>query len=121
MVEPPCGRPELRQVADEGADQAALVDALVLVEALVLGRDEGLLHVLRDVGERHPDAALVLLEHLGEALALAVEHDAGAGQLEALELVVVRQVGDRLVVEVDHVAEIDRPSFATVSFLQNCR
>ena len=43
-------------VADEGADHAALVDALVLVEALVLGGDEGLLHVLRNVGERHPAA-----------------------------------------------------------------
>ena len=34
--------PGLREVADEGADQAALVDALVLVEALVLGGDERL-------------------------------------------------------------------------------
>ena len=76
MVEPPCGRPELGEIGDEGANQPALVDALVLVEALVLGRDERLLHVLGNVGERHPDAALVLLEHLGEALALAVEHHA---------------------------------------------
>ena len=42
--------PGLGEVADEGADQAALVDALVLVEALVLGREERLLHVLRNVG-----------------------------------------------------------------------
>ena len=52
-------------------------------------------------------APLVLLEHLRETLALAVEHDAGAGQLEALELGVVGQVGGRLVVEIDHLAEID--------------
>ena len=99
--------PGLREVADEGADQAALVDALVLVEALVLGGDEGIAHLLRDIGERNPHPALVLLEHLGETLALAVEHHAGTGQLEALELAVVRQVGDRLVVEIDHAAEID--------------
>src|SRR5262245_52674424 len=49
----------LSEVADEGADQAALVDPLVLVEALVLGGDEGVAHLLRDVGERYPDPALV--------------------------------------------------------------
>ena len=53
-------------------------------------------------------APLVLLEHLREAFALAVEHDAGARQLEALELVVIGQVGGRLVVVVDDLAEIDR-------------
>ena len=63
--------------------------------------------MLRDIRERHPHAPLVLLEHLREALALAVEHHAGARKLEALELVVVGQVGDRLVVEIDHVAEVD--------------
>ena len=97
----------LGKVADEGADQAALVDPLVLIEAPVLGRNEGFLHVLRNVGEHHPHAALILLEHLRETFALAVEHDAGAGQLQALELGVIGQVGDRLVVEIDHRAEID--------------
>ena len=96
------------EVADEGTDQAALVDAFVGVEALVLGRDERLLHVLGDVGERDPEPALVLLEHVGEAGALAVEHHAGAGELESPELVMVREVGGRLVVEIDHLAEIDR-------------
>ena len=108
MVEPPCGRPGLREIADEGTDQAALVDPLVRIEALVLRRDEGLLHALRNVGQHHPHPALVLLEHLRKALALAVEHHAGAGQLDALELGVIGQVRDRLVVEIDHVGEIDR-------------
>ena len=99
--------PGLREVADEGADQAALVDAFVPIEALVLGREERLLDVLRDVGERNPFAPLVLLEHLREAFALAVEHHARARKLEALELGVIGQVGDRLVVVVDDVAEID--------------
>ena len=80
---------------------------LCWIEALVLGGDEGIAHLLRNVGERHPDAALVLLEHLGERLALAVEHDARAGKLEVLELVVVGQVRGRLVVEIDDVTEID--------------
>ncbi len=98
----------MRKVADEGADEPALVDALVLEEALVLRRHERLLHVRRNVAQHHPDAALVLLEYLREALALAVEHHAGARQLHALELVVIGKVGERLVVEIDHVAEIDR-------------
>ena len=97
----------LGKVADEGADQAALVDPLVLIEALVLGRDEGFLHVLRNVGEGNPYPALILLEHFRERLACAVEHDARAGKLQALELGVIGQVGDRLVVEIDHRAEID--------------
>ena len=100
--------PGLCQVADEGADQAAFVDTFVPVEALVLGRQERLLDMLRDVGERHPLPALVLLEHLGEAFALAVEHHARARQLEALELGVIGQIGGRLVVVVDDLAEIDR-------------
>ena len=97
----------LRKVADEGADQAALVDPSVAIEALVLGREERLLDVFRNIAERDPLPPLVLLEHLREAFALAVEHDAGARQLEALELVVIGQVGDRLVVVVDDLAEID--------------
>ena len=99
--------PGLRKVADEGADQPALVDPSVAIEALVLGREERLLDVFRNVAERDPLPPLVLLEHLREAFALAVEHDAGARQLEALELVVIGQVGDRLVVVVDDLAEID--------------
>ncbi len=105
------GRAALRaprggEIADEGADQAALVDSLVLIEAFVLGREKGLLHVLRDVGEWNPHAPLVLLEHLRKALALAVEHDARSRKLDALEFGVIGQIGGRLVVEVDDVAEI---------------
>ncbi len=96
------------KIADEGANDAALVNALVLVEALVLGGEEGLLHRLRNIGERHPHAALVLLEDLGKALAAPVEHNARARKLEAFELVVIGQICERLVVEIDHVTEIDR-------------
>src|SRR5262245_44039946 len=49
------------EIADEGADQATLVDSLVLIEAFVLGRKKSLLHVLRDVGEWNPHPPLVLL------------------------------------------------------------
>src|SRR5215813_8876806 len=70
------GRAALRapgrgKIADEGADQAALVDPLVLIEAFVLGREKSLLHVLRDIGEWNPHPPLVLLEHLREPFALA--------------------------------------------------
>src|SRR5262245_9184928 len=107
------GRAALRapgggEIADEGADQAALVDPLMLIEAFVLGRKKSLLHVLGDVGEWHPYPPLVLLEYLGEAFALAVEHDARARKLHALELGVIGQVGGRLVIEIDYGAEIHR-------------
>jgi len=75
----------LGQVAYEGADSGRARRLPVLVEALVLGRDEGLLHMRRNFGERHPDAPMILLEHFRDALALAVEHDTGAGQSHALE------------------------------------
>ena len=101
--------PGLAHIGDRGADQAALVDAGVLVEALVLGGHECLLHRHRNFGERHRDAALVGIEHLPEAAALAVQHDGRAGQLEALEPRRVGQVGQRLVIEVDHGAGIEAP------------
>jgi hypothetical protein len=41
----PLRAPRRGEIADEGADQAALVDPLVLIEALVLGREKRLLHV----------------------------------------------------------------------------
>ena len=80
----------------------------MLIEALVLRRHERLLHLLRNVGEHHPDPPLVLLEYLGKALPPPVQHHACAGKLEALELAVIGQVGERLVVEVDHLGEVDR-------------
>jgi hypothetical protein len=98
----------LGKVADEGADQAGLVDTPVAIEVLVFGRHKCVADLLRNVGQRHPHAPPVLLEHLCERLAFAIEHDAGAGQLDALEPGVVGQVGGRLVVEVDHIAEVDR-------------
>ena len=79
----------------------------MLVEAFVLGREEGLLHVLGDIGERNPHAALVLLEDFGERQTIAVEEDAGTRKLHAFELGVVGQVGGRLVVEVNHVGEVN--------------
>ena len=91
----------------EGAGDAAHVDALVLEEALVLGGDEGLLHELRDLGERHPVPAAVGLEQLGEFRAGAVQHRGHAGQLQALQPVVVGQVGRRPVVELDHLVDVD--------------
>src|SRR5262249_61282627 len=70
------------------------------------GRRTAFLPRRGSAGARTPTPPLVLLEHLGEALALAVEHDARTRKLDALEFGVIGQVGDRLVVEVDDVAEI---------------
>ncbi len=101
--------PGVGEVADEGADQATLVDPLVLLKKRLSSAATKALRTCSGMSASDdPDAPLVLLEHFREALALAVEHDAGARQLQALELGVIGQVGDRLVVEIDHVAEIDR-------------
>src|SRR5262249_10792400 len=50
------GRAALRapgggEIADEGADQAALVDPLMLIEPFVLSREKGFLPVWGDIGE----------------------------------------------------------------------
>ena len=47
----------LGQIADEGADDAALVDAVVLIEAAVFGGDERLLHVVGNVARAAPRRA----------------------------------------------------------------
>src|SRR5262245_46550300 len=110
------GRAALRapgggEIADEGADQAALVDPLMLIETFVLGREKGLLHVLRDVGEWRPHPPLVLLEHLRKAFALAVEHDARSRTLEALEFGVIGQLAARLVVDIDYFPGLHRQHY----------
>ena len=120
------GRAALRpsrigEIADEGADDAAFVDAVVLIEALVLGGDERLLHEIGNIGERHPDAAVAGLVHVGEFVALAVEHRAHARQflaLERVELALVRQIGRRVVEKVDHLAEVDH---RLVDGVRSCR
>ena len=89
-----------------------------MVEAFVFRGNKCLLYVRGNVRERDPDATLVLLEHLGEAFALAVEHDAGAGKLQSLQLGVIGQVGGRLVVEMDNITEIDRRLFDLVVFAE---
>jgi hypothetical protein len=91
------GRAPLRatgvgKIGNEGPDQPALVDAVVLEEALVLGRYECLLHMLRNVRERHPDPPLVFLKYLSKPFPSAVEHNARARELEAFELGVIGQV-----------------------------
>jgi hypothetical protein len=63
--------------------------------------------VLRNVRKRHPHPPLVLLEHLREAFAAAVEHDACPRKLESLKFAMIRQIRGRLVVKIDNVAEID--------------
>src|SRR5262249_8758914 len=60
------GRAALRppgggEIAEEGADQPALVDPLVLKEAFPPAREKALFHVLGDSGEGPPPPPLVLL------------------------------------------------------------
>ncbi len=95
------------KITDKGANDAALVDTLVGIEAFVLGGEKRLLHVVGNVGERNPDPALVLLEHFRKAMALAVEHETGTWQLEPSKLGMIRQVCDRLIIEIDHRSEVD--------------
>jgi hypothetical protein len=58
----------------------------VLIEALVLRRHERLLHLLRNVGEHHPDPPLVLLEYLGKALPRRSSTTLAPGSLRPLSL-----------------------------------
>src|SRR5262249_2352310 len=96
----------LSEIADERTDQTALVHTLVLIESFVLGSDESVAHVVRDISECHPYPSLVLLEYLREALSFAVQHHTRAGKLEPFEFAVIRQIGSRFVVEIDDIAEI---------------
>ena len=97
----------LRQVADERAHQPALVDACVLIEALVFGGDERVAYHVRDGGKRHRDTSVVRCINLCEALAFVAEDHARARQLQMPELRDVGQVLDRVVVEGDDLTKID--------------
>jgi hypothetical protein len=80
----------------------------VVEEALVLGRDEGALHEIGNVAERHRDAPVAGLVQLGEMRPPGVEDARGAREAEPLEPRRIRQVGGGLVVEIDDGGEIDR-------------
>ncbi len=108
----------VREVADEGADQSALVNAGVLEEALVLGGDKCVAHRFRDIGKLDPDAAIVRHVNLSKALALAVEDYAGARKPEVLKLHGVGQILDRAVVESDDLTKIDRRFFHFVDLAE---
>ncbi|MGY4573868.1 hypothetical protein ACVWY5_006938 [Bradyrhizobium sp. USDA 3256] len=101
----------VREVADEGADQSALVNAGVLEEALVLGGDKCIAHCFRDIRKLDPDAAIVRDVNLSKTLAPAVEDYAGARKPEVLKLRDVGQILDRAVVESDDLTKIDRRFF----------
>ena len=96
-----------REVRHHGANEAALVDALMLVKALVLGCDERLLDVDRNILQRHPDPA-VALGKIGEALAPGVDDPARTGDARPLEAVGIWQVGDGAIIEPDHFGDIHR-------------
>ena len=73
------------QIAQEGADDAALIDPMVIEETAVFCGNRRLLQVIGNFGQRHPDAPIAGLEDFRETLAVTVEHGAHAGQLSVLE------------------------------------
>jgi hypothetical protein len=77
-----------REVLPEGTGGAAHVDAVVLVEALVLDRDDRVLHRQRDVARRDDDPALV--GERREVVAADVDEER---VLRALELPAVLELG----------------------------
>ena len=70
-------------VLGNGPGDADGVDAPVVVEALVLGRDDSVAQGLRDVGERHEDAALDV--QLGDQLVVVVVYLGADQRLEGLQ------------------------------------
>ena len=74
-----------RRVGGERAQHAGGVDALVLVEALVLDGDDGVLHVLADIGQRHHDPVLGV--ELGDLRAVGGAQDRDLARLEHLEVI----------------------------------
>ncbi len=106
--------PRIGEVADQRPDHAALIDAAMLVEALVLGGDEGLAHHGRDILERHPDAPPRLLADIGEALALPVEHHRHGAHRLLFQLGVVGQVVELGIVKGDELADIDRAAHSAM-------
>ena len=80
----------VHDIGCEGAEHARPVDARVLVEALVLGDDERLLHRLRNVGELDERAALE--PELGDEASVRCVELARLARLECVEL---RRIGTR--------------------------
>jgi hypothetical protein len=78
------------ELAHDGAQDALGVNAVVLVEALVLDVDGALLHVVRDVVER--DGAAVLEVVLGYLRAVGGVDDGGLGHEVGVCRLVVGQV-----------------------------
>lgn len=54
------------EIADESADKPTLVDPLVFKEVLILGRDESLLDIFRNLGNRDPNAPLAPIGYFGK-------------------------------------------------------
>ena len=95
------------EIADEGADDAALVDAVMRIEAPVFGGDEGVAHGFGNVSERNPQTPVAGLEHIGEIPALPVQHQAHARQSLVFENVLIRQISGRSVEKIDHLPHVD--------------
>ena len=78
-------------VEDRGADDGQRIDAVMDVEILVLGRDEGLAHDRRDGRDRHKEAPFD--GEFRQQPAVIGEHPAHDRRLVVAQAVHVRQVG----------------------------
>ncbi len=76
IVLPPSALVARQQVGEHGARQARIVDATVLEEAIVLGRQHRIDHLARDGLEGQRNAAL--LTELGDQSPVAAEHPQAA-------------------------------------------
>src|SRR6516164_9491915 len=106
------GRATLRptsvaEISDKGADDAALIDAMVLKEAPILSGDECLLHLIGNIADWNPDAPVAGLEHLSVGLFLVVQYHAHARELPAFQLQGIRQFGGSAIEKLDNLAEIN--------------
>ncbi len=109
MVEPPCGRPDWVRLPMKARIRRALVDAAVLMEALVLGGDErGAGHAAGISASGTQTRRWSCSNTSANFWPRPSSSDAGARQPHAAQARMVRQVRDRAVVEFDDIGDVDR-------------
>src|SRR5262249_41951881 len=99
--------PRVTEIADEGADDTALINAMMLKEVPILGGDKCSLHVIWNIVEANPNAPVAGREHLGVGLLLAIQYCAHAGQLPAFQRKRIRKFGGSVIEKVNYLAKIN--------------
>src|SRR5262249_54206918 len=95
--------PVLAKIADEGADDAMLIDAMVLKEAPILGGDECL---PRDQEYRRVEPKCAGCPG-GTPRLLVIQYCAHAGELPAFQLQGIRKFSRSVIEELDDLAKIN--------------